>query len=105
MKLKPWGFYITLLSARQWKVKLLYFRKNKSISYQKHNHRAELWLFVFGKGQLKLGENIYYQRHGGESSEIARGEWHQYTAEKPTLVIELQHGGACHEDDITRRPS
>jgi mannose-1-phosphate guanylyltransferase len=92
----------TFLKGKQFKVKLLYFVAGKGISYQKHNHRSELWLFIFGKGKMKMGKSVYFQRIKGESHLIPKGQWHQFIADKPTLVLEIQFGGNCSERDIQR---
>lgn len=101
--LKPWGIHFPVLWGKQWKIKLLYFKRGGEISYQRHNHRAELWLFVFGRGKLRIGEKLYFEVSRGMAKIVERGEWHQYKSERPTLVIEIQFGGACLEDDIERR--
>lgn len=99
---KRWGWFENVLKGKQFKIKLLYFEEGKGISYQKHNHRSELWLFVHGKGKMRVGRNVQYLRHKGESHLIPKGQWHQFTADKPTLVLEIQFGGHCSERDIER---
>lgn len=100
--IKRWGFMLSLIKGKQFKVKLLHFKAGKGISYQKHNHRAELWLFIFGKGKMRVGKSVYFQHIKGESHLIPRGTWHQFTADKDTLVLEIQFGGNCSERDIVR---
>jgi mannose-6-phosphate isomerase-like protein (cupin superfamily) len=99
---KRWGHMETLLKGKQFKVKFLYFGMGKGTSYQKHDHRSELWLFIEGKGKMRKGNNVYHQCHKGESELIKRGQWHQFTADRPTLVLEIQFGGHCSERDIER---
>lgn len=99
--LKRWGAHLPIIWGKQWKIKLLYFKRGGKISYQRHHHRAELWLFVFGRGYMRHG-NVKHVRGKGESHLIERGQWHQFTADKPTLVIECQFGGMCKEEDIER---
>jgi len=101
--LKRWGLHLVLFKGMSFKVKLLYFKKGGAISYQKHQHRAELWCWIFGEGAFKLGENQFFMRHKGETLMVPKGEWHQYIAKKPTLILEVQHGGMCKENDIERR--
>lgn len=101
-KRRKWGWYLTLLEGMQWKIKLLYFKEGGEISYQRHHHRAELWLFVFGRGMMRMTDKVRHMRGAGESALIYRGQWHQYTADKRTLVIECQFGGNCSEGDIER---
>lgn len=92
----------TILKGKQFKIKLLSFKAGKGISYQKHNHRSELWLFLKGKGKMKMGKSVYFQKIKGESHLVPRGQWHQFTADKDTLVLEIQFGGNCSEKDIVR---
>lgn len=80
---------ITLLKGRHFKVKLLYFKPDGSISKQKHQYRNELWLFIFGDRQ-------------GTFWNISAGCWHVFKAVKPTLVLEVQYGKKCSERDIER---
>lgn len=99
---RRWGWYQTLLKGKQFKVKLLYFEKDKSISMQKHNHRSELWLFIFGHGLMNVSKNVQHLVHKGESVTVPRGQWHRFIAKEPTLVLEVQYGGHCSERDIQR---
>lgn len=99
---KRWGNMLTLLKGKQFKVKILSFKAHKGISYQKHNHRSELWLFIWGKGRMRIGEKTCFIRKAGETHLINRGQWHQFIADKDTLVLEVQFGGGCSERDIER---
>lgn len=101
---RKWGWYLTLLASKQFKVKLLYFRSGHALSMQKHNHRRELWLYLSGYGIMYLDQTKHFGeiRHAGESSIIDRGQWHQFCAERRTLVLEVQFGGGCREGDIER---
>lgn len=103
---RKWGWYLTLLSDRYFKVKLLYFRKHGQISLQRHEHRDETWCFLFGEGNLTRHFNdqveaiLHAQK--GDSYIIPKRDWHHYKAHKPTLVLEVQSGGRCDEEDIIR---
>lgn len=105
-KKRKWGYYITLWSETNFKVKLLRFRKGGYISYQRHAKREELWCFLSGKGVMVVskdkfkGERKPYKK--GNHCLVPVGHWHQYTAEEPTLVLEIQRGEACLEEDIER---
>jgi mannose-1-phosphate guanylyltransferase / mannose-6-phosphate isomerase len=104
MKLKPWGFYITLLKGRYFKVKLLYFKKGGEISLQKHKRRDELWCFIYGEGTFQnyiKHSKVSYEILKGHSHFVPENNWHHYKARKPTLVLEIQKG-LCSEDDIER---
>ena len=105
LKLKPWGFYITLLSGAYFKVKLLYFKRDGEISLQRHAWRDELWCFILGDGILKNYVNhsskVIYHVTKGSSYYIPKQNWHHYKARKPSLVLEIQKG-VCKEEDIER---
>lgn len=99
--IKRWGWMLTLLKAKRFKVKLLYFKEGGSISEQRHKHRSELWLFVFGEMQRQLkGSTVKYKK--GLWALIGQREWHKFTALKPSLVLEIQFGTSCTERDIER---
>jgi len=116
---RKWGWYLTLLDRKHFKVKLLRFKKGGACSNQYHNERAELWLFLSGKGNFKIaGENSHTNCFGetypigweedermmgaGEFMRVPLGLHHQYTALLPTLVLEIQYGERCVEEDIVR---
>lgn len=102
---KRWGWFLTLLKGRQFKVKILYFKEGGSISKQRHKDREELWLFVFGRGKFERsgkGDDYgYWTAKAGDTFVVPKNHWHKYTAENPTLVLEIQTG-KCSERDIVR---
>lgn len=97
---RRWGWMRTLVKGKQFKVKLLYFDKGKSISMQKHKHRSEIWLFLMGSGKMDF-KSCYMLAKKGTAINIPALMWHKFTAEKPTLVLEIQTG-RCSEKDIER---
>ena len=99
--LKRWGWHLPVLKGKHWKIKLLYFKPDGAISYQRHSHRSELWLFVFGGGSMKL-DGAFCHICAGDVFHVDRQEWHQYKAEKRTFVVEIQYGDQCIESDIER---
>jgi len=103
---KRWGWMLTLLKGKHFKVKLLYFKEGGSISLQRHKYRDELWLFIFGKGFMQLGEEHYVgildNKLDGHVLNVPQNEWHKYKALTPTLVLEIQYGNKCSERDIER---
>lgn len=97
---RPWGFWITILDRKHFKVKLFRVKPNRSLSKQYHLKRNELWLFLSGIGEfLCEGRRV-----------LTRGDYwlvdvlkvHQYTALSPTWVLEIQYGETCIEEDIVR---
>ena len=81
--------------------KHLYIAAGKSISYQRHFHRAEVWTLVEGKGTLV---------HNGEVREvkkedvihIKKGEMHAIKAVTDLHILEVQIGDFLDESDIER---
>lgn len=101
---RKWGWYLTLISRKRFKVKLLRFHRGIPLSKQYHNHRSELWLFLSGCGNLRI-KNMEFQASSGTAALINPIEIHQYKALKPTWVLEIQfaeYDGHCNEEDIVR---
>lgn len=105
-KRRPWGWYLTLVSGRYFKVKILRFKSCHSCSVQRHKHRHELWLFLRGSG---LFSTVAIRSHlinegakAGDFKVAHRNTWHSYMALKPTTVLEIQYGDQCKEEDIER---
>jgi len=94
---RKWGFYITLISAARFKVKILRFYEGLSCSKQYHYYRNELWLVLRGMG--KLNTKIVRK---GDWRVIHKKRTHQFTALKPSWVLEIQYGDKCEEEDIVR---
>lgn len=102
---KPWGWYFVLLNRKSFKVKLLKFKPGKSCSMQKHKDRSELWLFLKGEGEFGWDEKCFdhvFDVVKGDFVHIPELKYHQYTAKKKTLVLEIQYGLRCDEEDIER---
>lgn len=99
---RKWGWYLTVYSARYFKIKFLYFKKGGECSNQMHSTREETWLFLFGSGSFLSGQGIAAAIAAGDAAYVPARAWHQYKALKPTLVLEIQTG-ICREDDIERR--
>ena len=105
---RKWGYFLTLWSAKAFKVKLLWFKAGAACSMQKHFKRNELWLFIFGQGDMGIGaepfnfhpENVYDMRQG-DFVEVLKERWHCFRARRTTLILEIQTG-ECREDDIER---
>ncbi len=74
---------------------------------QRHKRRNELWCFLSGKGEMWVGgkQNAmgYFDVTKGDSIAVPHNNWHQFKAEKSTLVLEIQYGDKCEESDIERR--
>lgn len=108
---RKWGWYLTLLDRRHFKVKLLRFASGLGCSLQHHKHRNELWLFLKGRGLLSQFNHPYTDRkkelgiklvEAGDYKNIPVGKIHQYIASKTSYILEIQYGDKCIEEDIVR---
>lgn len=98
---RNWGFYIVLLNRSHFKIKLLRFQKGQKLSYQYHNYRSELWLFLKGSGVFNRNENIKFLSAGDYILNNVTDN-HTYLAHKTSWIIEVQFGERCVEEDIVR---
>jgi cytidyltransferase-like protein len=107
---RPWGYYRVLHEVPGMKVKELTVDPGKSLSMQKHNHRAEYWIVSEGRCVVNSVLDSGYQmppvmlgRH--QDLDIATGDWHQLTNpyDTPCRVVEIQYGEVCEESDIIRK--
>ena len=73
----------------------------KFISYQKHNHRNEIWTFTSGNGLLLLN-GIVKEVKSGDSAHIKAGVLHSIKAINELHIIEVQIGDELVEEDIER---
>src|SRR5690554_1993045 len=101
---RKWGWYLTILDRKYFKIKILRFRTGKACSMQYHNDRSEMWLFLSGYGEMRTGE-AKSQRvliDPGTYVIISPKQKHQYVAVTKSLVVEIQYGSQCTEEDIIR---
>ena len=98
---RAWGWYRTILERKHFKVKLLRFHAQKACSYQFHEKRSELWLFLTGHGRFKLNDSLF-GTHPESAIHVATGDKHEYMALTPSFILEIQYGQACEEKDIVR---
>lgn len=98
---RKWGYYVTLLDRKRFKVKLLRFRAGSECSMQYHAQRNEVWLFLSGMGEFR-GLKTRRMVKSCDYAAVRQGAWHQYQAKKKTWVLEIQYGLKCDEEDIVR---
>jgi mannose-6-phosphate isomerase-like protein (cupin superfamily) len=97
---KRWGWHLTLLKGKHFKVKLLYFKKGGEISAQRHQKRHELWIWIKGH-RHGLFNNLAV---APPYKEVPLNTWHHYRSSSGrSVVLEIQYGLECREDDIERR--
>ena len=104
---RPWGYYRVLHEVPGMKVKELTVDPGKSLSMQKHQHRAEFWIVSEGIASLKrLGDEGVTVLQAHHQQTIYPQQWHQLINQTndPVKIVEIQYGTICDEDDIERLP-
>lgn len=74
-------------------------KSGKSISYQVHRHRDEVWTFIDGEGELVL-DDIRSVISRGDTITIKKGVKHAVRAISELTFIEVQSGNLLAEEDI-----
>lgn len=103
---RGWGEYQVLdyriqPDGQNFLTKHLIITPGQHISYQRHQHRSEIWTFVDGTGKLILdGEVTSVSR--GEMAFIKQGMKHAIKADTELHIIEVQVGDELTEEDIER---
>jgi cytidyltransferase-like protein len=107
---RQWGYYRVLHEVPGMKVKELTVNPGKSLSMQRHNHRAEFWIVSEGQAVVNRSTPLDYtlpsatlDRH--DQLHVAVQEWHQLTNpyDYPLKIVEIQYGEQCAEEDIERK--
>jgi mannose-6-phosphate isomerase-like protein (cupin superfamily) len=101
---RPWGHYDALHESHHYQVKRLTILPGRSISLQRHQHRAEHWVVVEGRAHVtRDGEQLTLDAN--EAAYIPALQWHRLAnahASENLVVIEVQTGSYLGEDDIER---
>lgn len=100
---RPWGSYYVLEDTDFYKLKRIEVNIGGRLSYQYHNHRAEVWTIVQGKALVTLDGNDYEYK-AGEVVIIPLQAKHriQNIGDEILIFIEVQHGTYFGEEDIIR---
>jgi mannose-1-phosphate guanylyltransferase len=103
---RRWGEYkvidtIECADGHKALTKQLVIKAGKSISYQVHNHRDEVWTFVDGEGLLVLDGKVQTVTRG-DVINIKKGTKHAVKAITDLRFIEVQSGDILIEEDILR---
>lgn len=101
--IRPWGWYDSIDSGDNFKVKRIRVNPNSSLSLQKHRYRAEHWVVVSGKAKVKCGDKTIILKKN-ESTYIPQGSIHMLSNPFKNYleIIEVQTGKILSEDDIIR---
>jgi cytidyltransferase-like protein len=107
---RQWGYYRVLHEVPGMKVKELTVNPGKSLSMQRHRHRAEYWIVSEGNCIVHSEMPNGYSLPSKELSihnefKIPVHEWHQLTNPytTPCRIVEIQYGEQCVEEDIERK--
>ena len=98
---RAWGDFKILDMYKNSLVKHLFIKKGEHISYQKHNHRDEVWTIVDGMGEFVLNNEVKKVK-SGDVLMIKQGDKHALKAVEDLHFIEVQIGTELSEDDIER---
>ena len=98
---RAWGDFQVLDIYKNSLTKHLFIKEGKSISYQKHNHRDEVWTIIDGDGLFIL-DDVEKSVKAGDVLTIKKGQKHMLKAITDLHFIEVQYGDEISEDDIER---
>ena len=103
---RRWGEYKVVNTAEfpdgcKSLTKQLKINAGKSISYQMHRHRDEVWTFIDGEGELLL-DGVRSVVGRGDTVMIRKGAKHAVKAISDLTFIEVQSGDLLVEEDIER---
>jgi mannose-6-phosphate isomerase-like protein (cupin superfamily) len=99
----PWGSFEVLSDGPNYKVKRIIVEPGGCLSLQLHHFRAEHWVVVAGSGNAIVG-NEKKSLSVGSSLDIPEKAKHrvQNYSEENLVIIEVQTGVYCGDDDIER---
>ncbi|MDQ1273746.1 MAG: hypothetical protein QG591_2376 [Planctomycetota bacterium] len=100
---RPWGYYKVLDDTVNHKVKKIVVFPGCRLSLQRHKHRSEHWYIIQGKAIVKKdSDELHF--NSGTNVDIPRGCWHRIENfyGEHLILIEIQQGDYCGEDDIER---
>lgn len=100
---RPWGTFTTHLTGKGYKVKTLTVNVGQRLSLQKHAHRSEIWVVASGSAIVEL-DNETFELGAEDVVTIPKGSVHRISCagNEPCVILELQTGTICDENDITR---
>ena len=106
---RVWGYFQTLKTEKNLKLKELVVKAGKGISYQRHFERSEIWFVSKGKCKVKLSKtdpDKFEEKilNLNDLFKVDRNDWHQIINpfEDDCHLIEIQYGSKVIEDDIER---
>jgi cytidyltransferase-like protein len=109
--MRDWGMWKVLFSyiPNETKIKELVVAPGKSLSWQKHMKRSEVWFVREGTATVHFSNYAYVDINKlilpkDSVFTIPVMRWHRLSneTEKTLSIIEIQHGSDCNESDIVR---
>ena len=97
---RPWGYYQDIDLAPRYRVKRIVVKPGSKLSLQKHFHRSEHWVVVYGTAEVSVNNEVC-SVHENESIYIPIGALAN-PGKIPLELIEVQVGSYLGEDDIVR---
>lgn len=101
---KPWGSFENLDSGQKprYKIKKITVDPLQRFSLQYHRYRSEHWIVVQGTGTVTVG-NSPRKVCVGDYIYVPQNVNHRVeSGEDGIILIEVQMGTLCEEDDIVR---
>jgi len=107
---RQWGSFFNLFETKNIKVKELIVKPGKSMSFQRHFKRNEIWLVSEGSCIVSYSENKTYKEKQDIQLDkfdhylVPVRHWHQISNpfNLKVHIIEIQYGEDCLESDIER---
>ena len=106
---RVWGNFYNFYDSKDVKVKELIVNPKKGMSFQKHNHRNEIWLVIKGSCEVIYAKDNPQKKDKTllkkfDKFFVQKGEWHQIINpfNQDCHIIEIQYGTSVEEDDIER---
>ena len=101
---RPWGNFFQFTQNENTTVKLLHVKKGKSISYQYHDLRSEMWYVISGRvwvtKEVKDGI-LSHMLKPGDTETIQIREKHKLEGLEDSIILEISRGH-FDEKDIVR---
>jgi mannose-6-phosphate isomerase-like protein (cupin superfamily) len=99
----PWGSFEVLSEAPGHKVKRIVVEPGGCLSLQLHHRRSEHWFVVAGFG-VTIVDGKKKSLRAGSSIDILKKAKHrvQNSSGENLIIIEVQTGEYCGDDDIER---
>jgi phosphomannomutase len=98
---RPWGSFKQIVHNKPSTVKLIHVKKGEELSWQYHNHRAELWKILSGSPVILL-HHEWVRARAGDEFFIPQGMTHSIGAPEGDVLLLEVAVGHFDEEDIVR---